>query len=263
MTKNDTNIEQYLVCTDSMVGIFTGIYCAYELHCCPEQTHLVLKDQYELRLFAEYIEIQEDAQKAEKVLRTLEREFGEENYERIANALSSYEPEKADDVYHLVTEGLFRHLGVHVTEHLSNPYIIAMMKLSGNVYNEIHHLYGFLRFQELENGLLYARIEPRNNIMFQLMEHFSDRFPSENFIIHDAGRSIYAVHIKGKAWFFVEQDLVMELIGATEVSREEELFAMYFTAFCKSIAIQARTNFKLQRQMLPLRFRPNMTEFCH
>ena len=34
-----------------------------------------------------------------------------------------------------------------------------------------------------------------------------------------------------------------------------------FQRFCESIAIEARVNPKLQRSMLPLRFRDNMTEF--
>ena len=41
----------------------------------------------------------------------------------------------------------------------------------------------------------------------------------------------------------------------------EETYQELFKQFCDSIAIEARINPKLQMNMLPLRFRPNMTEF--
>lgn len=44
-------------------------------------------------------------------------------------------------------------------------------------------------------------------------------------------------------------------------SEVEEEYQKLFRQFCDSIAIEARINPKLQMSMLPLRFRPNMTEF--
>ena len=41
----------------------------------------------------------------------------------------------------------------------------------------------------------------------------------------------------------------------------EAAYQELFKRFCDSIAIESRINPKLQMNMLPLRFRPNMTEF--
>ena len=44
-------------------------------------------------------------------------------------------------------------------------------------------------------------------------------------------------------------------------SKEEAGYQELFRYFCHKIAIKERQNDKLQKSMLPLRFRPYMTEF--
>ena len=45
------------------------------------------------------------------------------------------------------------------------------------------------------------------------------------------------------------------------VSEDEGRMQELFKSFVRTIAIESRTNEKLQLNMLPLRFRPYMTEF--
>ena len=51
-------------------------------------------------------------------------------------------------------------------------------------------------------------------------------------------------------------------VSAEMYSDEEVRIQNLFKIFHESIAISERKNFKLQRQLLPLRFRDNMVEFC-
>ena len=46
-------------------------------------------------------------------------------------------------------------------EHLSHPMVEKVFELSRSVGGEAHNLKGFLRFRELENGVLYAPITPK------------------------------------------------------------------------------------------------------
>ena len=55
-------------------------------------------------------------------------------------------------------------------------------------------IFEFLRFSELENGVLFATIHPKDNVLPYLAEHFTDRLPSENFMIYDATHQSVAVH---------------------------------------------------------------------
>ena len=62
--------ELYLECTDSLEGVFTGIYDAY-LRRRPHSTlHLCLGEEENPRLFAVYEKCQVDEGKAAKVART-------------------------------------------------------------------------------------------------------------------------------------------------------------------------------------------------
>lgn len=143
---------------------------------------------------------------------------------------------------------------------LANPYIHRVFELARFTANEAHYHIEFLRFRELENGILYAKIGPKNNIITFITPHFADRLPLENFIIHDEIRGIFAVHPKGKDWFLTTQEERME-IQNDSFSKEEEKYSELFCHFFHTIAIKERSNYVLQRGMLPLRYRKYMTEF--
>ena len=72
--------ENYLICEDSLEGIFTGIYEAYALRREHERIHIQVGEEENLRLFAAYMEIQPDQGKAAKVAETINRRLGGEAY---------------------------------------------------------------------------------------------------------------------------------------------------------------------------------------
>ena len=47
------------------------------------------------------------------------------------------------------------------------------------------------------------------------------------------------------------------------MSEKEARYSRLWKDFCKTIAIESRTNRRCQLQHLPLRFRPNMVEFTN
>ena len=126
--------------------------------------------------------------------------------------------------------------------------------------NEAHYHVEFLRFKELENGILYAEIGPKNNILTFIMPHFADRLPLENFVIYDEIRNIYAMHPARGEWYLVYGE---EGIRQAEhhFSEGEKKYSELFYSFFHTIAIKERNNYGLQRNMLPLRYREYMTEF--
>lgn len=252
--------ETILICEDSMEGILSGIYEAYELRKDHERIHLQTGETENYRLFAVYREVHTDEEKSIKVLRTIYHRFGEEAYTQLCQAMVSYDPAKADAVYHAVVTGLSGRCRGNLMEHLSNRSINKVFRLSRNTGIEIHHLLGFLRFQELLGGILLARYSPKNDITAMLMPHFADRLPQEDFAVYDEQRKYYAVHPKGRPWYLVR--------GELPFTKEQEIYSageaeyqMLYRHFCQSIAITERKNLGLQRNMLPLRFRKYMTEF--
>ncbi len=186
--------EYYLICEDSLEGIFTGIYDAYLLKKPHERIHICIGEEENYRLFAVYERHEPDEQKTVKVARTITRDFGSEAYLSICRALASPEADKGEAVYKTIVTGLGMKNKKEVMGNLADPYVHRVFELARFAANEAHYHVEFLRFRELENGILYAQIGPKNNIITFIMPHFADRLPLENFVIHDEMRNIYALH---------------------------------------------------------------------
>ena len=247
-------------CEDSLESIFTAIYNIYRDKRNWSDTRIALTEEY--LLFAEYIPVETDEDSAMKVMRTVRERFGEKDYYGICMALASYDMEKAQAVYKTIAHGLeSKPAKGHLFDHLADDNVLKAFKLSNTVSREVHHLYGFVRFRELENGILFSDISPKNHVLVWLMEHFADRLPAENFAIFDEGRRLYGIHPAKGQWFMARSDELVASMQDVPVSNTEEKYAELFRHFCKRIAIKDRKNLDLQRNMLPLYFREYMTEF--
>ncbi len=276
------------VCEDSIEGILTGVYDAWaealssrlgHAHCRLAVTGRRIsgadgsrqdggmgdgqgsfEEYFNLELFCTYRDTPPDAGKAGKVIRTLRRRLGEEVYECLCYAMASREPDKAEAVYKTIVAGLSMKEGHRALDKVTDPYVARCFDLKRNVGSEIHRELEFLRFQELESGVLLAKIHPKNDVLMYLGPHFSDRLPLENFLIYDISRRKALFHEREKDWYMMD---ALELDGemAGRISTEEEYYQDLFRTFCRTIAIESRENRALQRQFLPLYFRDLMPEF--
>ncbi len=247
-------------CEDSAEGILTGVYDAWaSVHRHEENRIEVCGGEWEEPvLFAEYIDVVPDAEKSEKVQRSVRLRVSEEAYEMVMKVVLSGSAEKGEVIYRFLICA-FRE-GARACKSLGNPWVMKLFEMVRGFDNESHHLKGFLRFDEQKNGLLFARYAPKNHIMGELMEHFSDRLNGENFLILDEKRRVAGLHRSGERWFLYRlNEEEYRTISSSYV--EEDTYAALWKIFHQSIAIAERHNTDLQRNNLPLRFRPYMTEF--
>ena len=254
--------KDILVCEAKPEGIFSAIYYAYEKKLNPNTTFVQLEEIDNYELFAEYIRIETDYEKAVKVDRTLAKHFGQISYSYIWYAMYSRDSERGNAVYRTVARGLANAYKGELVNFLQDPYVLAVSKMRQNVWCEAHSYMGFVRFRELKNNILYSEIDPKNHVLPIIAEHFADRFPKENFMIKDKGRNLYIVHEAGKDVMFHQQEGCQIHVTEEMYSEEEREIQDLFRIFHTTIAIKERRNLELQRQLLPLRFRENMIDFC-
>lgn len=255
------------LCEDNLDGIFTGVYDAWASRYGHANVALTTHTPDNYSLFDEYISVPCDPVKSAKVARTLHSRMGDETYQELCQAASAQEDknnrkymDKADAIYKTIVLALSLPDASKVLNYLGEPYVNRTFQLSRSTGNEAHHLLGFLRFQELENGILFAQIHPKNDVLPFLGEHFSDRLPEENFMIYDATRSLAVLHPKGKGYFITDtKELDQEMLK--RLSPEELEYRRLWCAFFDSIAIDARKNPALQNQNLPKRFQKDIIEF--
>ena len=138
--------EYYLICEDSLEGIFTGVYDAYLLKKPHEQIHLCLGEEENYRLFAVYAECKADEVKAAKVAKTVVERLGQETYLALCRAMASPQTDKADAVYKTIVTGLSMKNGKEVMGNLANPYIHRVFELARFTANEAHFHVEFVRF---------------------------------------------------------------------------------------------------------------------
>ena len=117
-----------------------------------------------------------------------------------------------------------------------------------------------LRFNENANGFLTARIEPDNNIIYMIIDHFNDRLHCENFLIYDVRRNIAYIHMNNNTAFFYN-DYNNELLKQLDdFSDNENDIQNLWIRFYNTIAIKERVNYKCQINMLPLKYRKYLPE---
>ena len=85
--------EIYLLCEDSMEGIFTGIYEAYARREGHKHIHIET-GMCSLHLFGKTLTVETDLIKADKVARTLRQRLGQEVYLHLCHAVMTTEEEK-------------------------------------------------------------------------------------------------------------------------------------------------------------------------
>lgn len=256
------------LCEDSIDGIFTGIYDAWASRYGHKNIKLCINDTITYELFSEYITVAPDSEKSEKVGRTIIARLGMEVYQDILQAVLAHDdkkkneqPDKADCIYRTLLYGFSLPDGHRILQSLGNPYIARVFELSRSTGNEAHHLLGFLRFQELENGVLFSTIHPKNQVISVLAEHFTDRLPQEHFMIYDATHQIAAIRKAGSGYFLTDaSNLNQEVI--TWLSPAEKDYQKLWCGFFDSIAIEARKNPKLQSQNIPKRFWKDTVELA-
>ena len=255
------------ICEDSIDGIFSGVYDAWASRYGHTNISLTTKFPDNYSLFCEYITVETDYEKSVKVARTLQHRMGEETYSELCQAACALEYtdrkkmlDKADAIYKTIVLALSLPDSSKVLHYLGEPYVNRVFQLSRCMGNEAHHLLGFLRFQELENGVLLARIHPKNNVLAFLGEHFSDRLPLENFMIYDETRRLAVLHPRGQN-FFITDTHGLDLEALKHLSPKELEYQKLWCRFFDSIAVEARVNLKLQNQNLPKRFQKDIIEF--
>ncbi len=247
-------------CEDSLDGILTGVYDAWDSRLGHENVRLEIAAEQDMELFCRYKGVRTDLAKAEKVLRTVRERMGEEAFDSVCQAAACSDNRKADAIYRMIVLGLHLRDGRQAVNCLQNEAVSLVMQFRQKAWHEAHRLMGFVRFEELENGILYARIRPVHAVLPLMAPHFADRYRQEDWIIHDTVRGQMAVHRKEYSWVLADEEL-LDPDYLFRISDREEEYQELWRAFHRAIAIEERRNPRCQRGLLPLRFRPCMTEF--
>lgn len=265
--KQDEELTVFL-CGPEPEDIFTAVYDAWASRLGHGHVALEIEaEAWQPRLFASYRQVRRDEEKAEKVARSVYRKISAEAYHGIYQAALSFEADRADAIYRFLIQGFC--IGAGVIDQLQNPAVCRVFELSRRVGREAHLFLEFARFAQWDNGILFGRLAPKCNVLPIIAPHFDGRLSGENWILYDETRGRAAVHPADSSWFLMDAaDSGWEELFAHQEQREDLLLVPtdqqaweeLWRGFVKSIAIEPRTNPRLQRNLMPLWYRKHMTE---
>jgi len=219
-----------------------------------EECALAREAGAEAGLFSEFMNAGTDPARAAAMRDLFERRGSGESWHHARYAFLS-EAAGAEDAV-LAYARLIKEKGRAADDMLADGRVKKVHGLSASVGGEAHMFKGFVRFKELADKTLYAKIEPDHNILPLLTGHFKARLGELNWVIHDARRGRAALYLNGGLVYApLTQAKALEFDG-----KEGQVQALW-RHFFKTAAIKERTNPELQRQNVPLKYRKNLTEF--
>ena len=244
-------------CHDNFESMMTCIYDAWAARLGHSNVRLMTEPVVEPELFCQYRHVNADIEKCRMVIRSVRCKISWNAYQDIYRAALHWDPSKLDIIYRFLVLGFS--YGSQVTRMLGNPYVSALFKLTRKVTNESHQFREFIRFSRLNDQALFSLIEPKCNILTLVAPHFADRMPSENWLIADKKRRMALVHPADQHYFLTP--VTPQELAHMEEARKGDAYSSLWKAFFNSVGVEARANYRCQRNFLPLWYRKDMTEF--
>lgn len=254
-------IDTVLLCDGTLDGIFTAVYDGFVIknkkyrNNYSDNIAIANINNYQPQFFCQYISVDTDGEKAAKTVDSIEKKMGYGGYDIAMGVACHFSPDAGEILFGYLVRGF--KIGKGVTNMLTDDYVQRAFALSRKTYNEAHYFREFVRFSDVR-GRLYAKIEPKCNIIHIVSGHFADRFPAENWIIYDGIHHVAAVHPRYGQWFLTDdEDTDFEKIESMSHDEYVDLWKL----FVDTIAIEQRKNEKCQNNHLPKWYRKNMTEW--
>lgn len=236
---------------NNLVSFLTAIYHYYYTY---KDTEKIISDTQKVSMLDEAINITEDLSLAKKVKEGIIKKAGNAGYQQISDAYLSCDKDKEQKIFEYL-KLLFMH-GKKVFTMYSIPSVIIFNDMLKKVRNETHRLKGFIRFQQMENGIFYSYFGADNDVLELIIPHFKIRFNDQQFVLHDIKRKKMAYYDGNNVNTFLAPDSLN-----ITISKNEQLFSKLWKEYFNNVVIDNRKNTKLQNQFAPKKYRWFMNEF--
>ncbi|WP_333596876.1 TIGR03915 family putative DNA repair protein [Chryseobacterium flavum] len=242
----------------SFEGLFTAVFEVFEYRY--KDVEIVSRDMFhQENIFAETHEVITQPEKSERVLNKLEKYIGKHGIHQLLKVFLSENPEMENLILSTVKQSI-KHPGENILENFADSDILKISKICKSVDRERHRMTAFVRFEKMQDGIFFARIDPDFNVLPLIRKHFKDRYQDQKWMIYDLRRN-YGIFYDLKHCDFFYPDEKLDLYQYQQKFHDEEknyqiLWQRYFT----KTNIAERKNIKLHIQHVPKRYWKYLTE---
>jgi len=245
-------------CTHNWEAMLTCIYEAFVGRKGHKNIKLVFEPVEQYSLFDEYIHVESDYTKAIKVIDAVNSKISPSVYHELVYCSMAYEEDVMDCIYRVMLLGFS--MGPEVLNMVQYRDVMRFNQIRKRVSNEAHSFIEFIRFHEVRKSLFVAHIEPKSYILVALAPHFSDRMPSENWMIVDDVHRESIIHPANSEYYLQKlNDDEFSALLTTESINDE--YTDMWKVFFDTIAIKQRINPTCQRNLFPEWKRKHAVEF--
>jgi len=145
--------------------------------------------------------------------------------------------------------------GDWVNGYLTHAGVKEVVSTARKAGRELHRMKGLLRFEQMQDGIWLARMEPDNNIIQPLAHHFIQRLGAQEWFIYDVRRRSAAHWDRCSLQFGTLEQFSRPVLS----EGEKQVQAMWQTFF-RTIAIPGRKNPRLQKSSMPAKYWKYLTE---
>lgn len=246
-------------CRNNFEDMMCCIYDAWSeaINVGHDNVKLLCEPVLQQELFDEYIHVEYDKAKYEKVVRSIQKKISSNALVDIYYASLSSDKGAIDDIYRFLIKGF--KLGVEYLNAYTIPEVVKILDLKRKVSREANYFREFARFVSF-NNVYVCHLEPKSDVIGIVGRHFADRMPSEYWIIIDDNRKYAVVHPKDEENYIrILSDEEVKAFGVIETYQDE--YTDMWKSFFDAIAIKERTNLECQRNHFPIWMRKHTTEF--
>ena len=240
---------------NSFDGLLSCVFFAYEQKKFPD---LLLSESDQKPLFVdEHYYVVTETEKSARVWKGLEKKLSKFAQNMMLSVWLSELPETPMLLFRYIRKNIDHPKGIEMN--FGDDDVLRVKDIAQKVGTDAHKLVQFVRFQETADGIWFAPVTPRYNILSMIVPHFKSRYANQPWIIYDTTRNTglyYDTHSVQEI-SFSQKDLAELKSGKLDnekLSDEEAFFQKMWKEYFQSITIKERINLKLQCQHMPKRY---------
>lgn len=245
-------------CIPEYEDMLTCIYTAMTSRLGHKNIRLELEPIGQYNLLDEYVHVDGDSSIAQKVIDAINTKISTYFYREVMYCAHYHDENVLDNIYRMLLLGFkFGHNALDMVQYEA---VNNNLQYRRAFSNEVCHFREFSRFHLINNSVYIAHIEPRSRVAIALGPIFSNRMPSENWMIVDDTHSEAVIHPADQP-FYMQKLSSDELSKLKETENNNDIYTDMWKAFFDSIAIAERINPECQRNHMPLWTRKHSVEF--
>jgi probable DNA metabolism protein len=240
-------------------GFLTAVFEIYEFKY--QNPKIIKKDDVQQNLFVDAIEIITDNSKSDRVIKKLNTQLESDGVRSLIYAFLS-EKSGIEDVLFNVINYSVENPKVNILKDFANDNVLQIVQLTKSVGREKHRMEAFIRFEQLKDGIYFAKIDPDFDVLTLIIRHFKNRYQDQKWLIYDLRRK-YGVYYDLKDIEIVSMDLDIKSLEDknNSIFSETELnYQKLWWEYFDHTNIKERKNTKLHVQHVPKRYWKYLTE---